>query len=56
MPTGVPVATFAIGAHGAANAAIFAAELLALSDDSIRTKLLAFRKEQSDAVQELPNE
>lgn len=56
MPRGVPVATFAIGVHGAANAAIFAAELLALSDESIRTKLLAFRREQNDAVQDLPRE
>lgn len=56
MPKGVPVATFAIGSHGAANAAIFAAEVLALSDDSIRQRLLAFRKEQNDAVQALPKE
>jgi 5-(carboxyamino)imidazole ribonucleotide mutase len=56
MPKGIPVATFAIGSAGAANAAIFAAQLLALSDDAIRAKLLAFRKEQNETVQELPKE
>jgi len=56
MPKGIPVATFAIGSAGAANAAIFAVQLLALSDDSIRAKLLAFRKEQNETIQELPKE
>jgi len=53
MPKGVPVATFAIGSHGAANAAIFAVQMLSQNDESLRAKLLAFRKEQSDAVQPL---
>jgi phosphoribosylaminoimidazole carboxylase PurE protein len=39
MPPGVPVATMAIGAAGAKNAAIFAAQILALSDERIRTKI-----------------
>jgi len=56
MPRGVPVATFAIGSHGAANAAIFTAQMLAISDESVRTKLLDFRREQNETVQELPNE
>lgn len=44
MPKGVPVATMAIGQAGAGNAAIFAAEVLALQDTGIREKLAAFRK------------
>lgn len=43
MPAGVPVATFAIGKPGAANAALFAAQLLAASDTSLREKLAARR-------------
>lgn len=54
MPKGVPVATFAIGSHGAINAAIFAVQMLALNDQALRAKLLAFRKEQSEQVSELP--
>ena len=50
MPAGVPVATFAIGKAGAINAALFAAQLLALSDAALREKLLAFRKAQTDKV------
>lgn len=54
MPKGVPVATFAIGSHGAINTAIFAVQTLALNDDGLRAKLIAFRKEQSEQVSELP--
>ncbi len=54
MPKGVPVATFAIGSAGAVNAAIFSAQVLALSDHAVREALLAFREEQSSAVSELP--
>jgi 5-(carboxyamino)imidazole ribonucleotide mutase len=50
MPRGVPVATFGIGSHGAANAALFAAAILALSDPAVEKKLLAYRKKQTDAV------
>ena len=39
MPAGVPVATFAIGKPGAANAALFAAQLLAMHDHTLRTAL-----------------
>jgi len=53
MPKGIPVATFAIGAAGAVNAAIFAAHVLALGDDAIRGRLQAFRRRQSEAVQPL---
>ena len=44
MPSGIPVATVAIGAAGAKNAAVLAAEILALHDGSIRQKLIEFRK------------
>ena len=43
MPAGVPVATFAIGKPGAANAALFAAQLLAADDATLREKLAARR-------------
>ena len=50
MPKGVPVATFAIGAAGAANAALFAVALLATTDAALAQKLLAFRTEQTAAA------
>jgi 5-(carboxyamino)imidazole ribonucleotide mutase len=50
MPKGIPVATFAIGDAGAANAALFAVALLALGDEALAAKLAAFRKEQADKV------
>ena len=50
MPRGIPVATFAIGEPGAANAALFAVALLALSDTSLNKKLDEFRKKQTEAV------
>jgi 5-(carboxyamino)imidazole ribonucleotide mutase len=55
MPAGVPVATFAIGAAGAANAGLFAAGILALEDKRIAAALAAFRREQTDAVLESPD-
>jgi 5-(carboxyamino)imidazole ribonucleotide mutase len=48
MPSGIPVATVAIG--GAANAAHLAAEILALSDDTLAEKLESQRSAASDAV------
>ncbi|HEX7053243.1 MAG TPA: 5-(carboxyamino)imidazole ribonucleotide mutase [Burkholderiales bacterium] len=50
MPRGIPVATFAIGEAGAANAALFAIALLALSDGSLAKKLDEFRRKQTEAV------
>ncbi len=50
MPKGVPVATFAIGAAGAANAALFAVALLANQDPALREKLEAFRAAQTEAA------
>ncbi len=47
MPGGIPVATVAIGKAGAVNAAVLAAEILALSDSKILEKLVAFRKSGS---------
>jgi 5-(carboxyamino)imidazole ribonucleotide mutase len=55
MPKGVPVATFAIGAAGAANAALFAAAILALHDTQIAAALQAFRSAQTDAVLASPD-
>lgn len=54
MPKGIPVATFAIGEAGAANAALFAVSLLAIGDASLVTKLREYReslKEQVAAMQ-----
>ena len=50
MPKGVPVATFAIGHAGAANAALFAVSLLALHDPALLVKLQAFRVAQTAAA------
>ena len=50
MPRGIPVATFAIGAAGAANAALFAVAMLATTDAALGEKLRAFRQRQTDAA------
>jgi 5-(carboxyamino)imidazole ribonucleotide mutase len=50
MPKGVPVATFAIGEAGAANAALYAASILANSDEVIAGKLERFRSDQQDSA------
>ena len=50
MPKGVPVATFAIGVAGAANAALFAVALLANHDAGLAAKLDAFRARQTEAA------
>lgn len=47
MPKGVPVATFAIGEAGAANAALYAVSILAVTDGTLYDKLVAFRKAQN---------
>ena len=54
MPKGIPVATLAIGEAGAANAALFAVAILALSDPSLDKKLSEFRAKQTDAVLKAP--
>ncbi|MBI4192798.1 MAG: 5-(carboxyamino)imidazole ribonucleotide mutase [Betaproteobacteria bacterium] len=50
MPKGIPVATFAIGDAGSANAALFAVAMLALNDPALAKKLQAFRAKQTAAV------
>jgi 5-(carboxyamino)imidazole ribonucleotide mutase len=50
MPAGVPVATFAIGEAGAANAALFAVSMLALVNPALDAKLAAFRASQTERV------
>jgi phosphoribosylaminoimidazole carboxylase PurE protein len=52
MPAGVPVATVAIGKHGAENAAILAAQILALDDEKLAGRLAAFKKELAGQVEE----
>ena len=50
MPKGIPVATFAIGTAGAANAALFAVALLAVENPRLRTQLDTFRAQQTEAA------
>jgi 5-(carboxyamino)imidazole ribonucleotide mutase len=50
MPKGIPVATFAIGAAGAANAALFAVAMLAINDAALKARLDAFRTRQTEAA------
>src|ERR671927_918860 len=54
MPKGIPVATFAIGDAGAANAALFAVALLALGDEGMRKRLADFRARQTETVLKAP--
>ena len=56
MPKGVPVATFAIGAAGAANAALFAVAMLANEDSALRARLLDWRAKQTDAARAMSSE
>ena len=56
MPKGVPVATFAIGAAGAANAALFALAMLANSNAALRDQLLAWRARQTEAARAMTGE
>ncbi|MET0433124.1 MAG: 5-(carboxyamino)imidazole ribonucleotide mutase [Cellulomonas sp.] len=51
MPKGVPVATFAIGEAGAANAALTAVAIIAAGDDALADKLEQFRRDQTAAAQ-----
>ena len=50
MPKGIPVATFAIGTAGAANAALFAVAMLAVNDPALQQQLQAFRTAQTEAA------
>lgn len=56
MPRGIPVATFAIGAAGAANAALFAVAMLALDDAALQARLVEFRSRQTEAARAMTSE
>jgi 5-(carboxyamino)imidazole ribonucleotide mutase len=53
MPAGIPVGTLAIGRAGAVNAALLAAEILALADEALAGRLRDYRAEQAHAVLEI---
>ncbi len=55
MPRGIPVGTLAIGKAGAANAALLAAQILALHDDKLHKRLAAWRNEQTEEVLQNPD-
>jgi 5-(carboxyamino)imidazole ribonucleotide mutase len=56
MPKGIPVATFAIGAAGAANAALFAVAMLANENSNLRAQLQAYRARQTEAARAMSAE
>ncbi len=56
MPAGIPVGTLAIGKSGAINAALLAASVLALNDAGLATRLATWRKQQTEAVSERPED
>lgn len=53
MPKGIPVATFAIGEPGAANAALYAVSIIAVTDTAMADKLASFRKDQEEMVRNM---
>jgi 5-(carboxyamino)imidazole ribonucleotide mutase len=53
MPGGIPVATFAIGEAGAANAALFAVAMLAGTDETLTRRLVDFRRAQAEKIQKI---
>lgn len=53
MPKGIPVATFAIGEAGAANAALAAIAMLATTDDALASRLLEFREKQTQVARDM---
>jgi len=53
MPAGIPVAAMAIGKAGAKNAAIFALEILGITDKKIQKKLLAYKKEMANKIKQI---
>lgn len=55
MPSGVPVATMAVGSAGASNAGLYAAAILALADPALAGRLQAFREQQTAAVAARPD-
>ncbi len=55
MPRGIPVGTLAIGKAGAANAALLAAQILAIHDSALASRLAAWRQSQTDEVLDNPD-
>lgn len=55
MPSGIPVATFAIGAPGALNAGLFAAQMLSAKYPDIQQKILAYRQKQTQQILDNPH-
>ena len=55
MPGGIPVGTLAIGKAGAINAALLAASILALQDESLAQRLDDFRRAQTESIAESPS-
>jgi 5-(carboxyamino)imidazole ribonucleotide mutase len=53
MPKGIPVATFAIGEPGAANAALYAVSIIAVTDTAMADKLATFRQDQEEMVRNM---
>lgn len=56
MPKGIPVATFAIGSAGAANAALFVVAMVAVSDAALRTRLDAYRARQTEVARAMTSD
>jgi 5-(carboxyamino)imidazole ribonucleotide mutase len=56
MPKGIPVATFAIGTAGAANAALFAVAMLAMTDADLHDRLVAYRARQTEIARAMTGE
>ena len=56
MPKGIPVATFAIGTAGAANAALFAVAMFAVDDAALRAKLEAYRARQTELARAMTSD
>ena len=56
MPAGIAVGTLAIGGSGAANAGLFAAQIIALGDDALAKRLVEWRAAQTAAVPEIPQD
>jgi 5-(carboxyamino)imidazole ribonucleotide mutase len=56
MPAGIPVATFTIGEPGTANAGLLAAQILALSDVGLATRVSEWRRRQTDSVAMTPKD
>ncbi len=54
MPKGIPVGTMSQGSHGAVNAALFAAAILAISDKQIEQRLIDYRRRQTESIPEEP--